>query len=237
MRVVSYNIRKGKGAHGRSAVDMGRIGTALRSLSPDLLLCQEVFHCSQGGPPQSDGLAEALGFTHFFGPNKYRSVGDHGNTTLTPLPVEHAENHDISTNPVERRGALYLRARMEDGQPLHVFNVHLGLNGFQRSAQISEIAGILERSATSSDPVVLAGDFNDWRKQLEPRVAAMGLTSVFSDRDADTPRTWHARRPVFPLDRIYVRNLRVKNAGSVDGEPWNALSDHLPLWAELTTAG
>ena len=49
----------------------------------------------------------------------------------------------------------------------------------------------------------------------------------------EAARTWHSRRPVFSLDRIYTRNLTVTAAKRLDGEPWSHLSDHLPLVAEL----
>ena len=232
IKLVSYNIRKGKGADGRSAIDMARIGAELEHLEPNLLTCQEVFHCARGGAPQSDGLAEAFGFPHYYGANKFRAVGHHGNTTLTSLPVTEHENHDISTNPVERRGALYVRAEV-DGVPLHVFNVHLGLDGYQRSTQLRRIGALMDEAVAHEEPVILAGDFNDWRKQLHAHVRKLDLHSVFEHLQRTMPKTWHARRPVLPLDRIYVRHLEVLDAGILSGAPWTDLSDHLPLWADL----
>jgi endonuclease/exonuclease/phosphatase family metal-dependent hydrolase len=109
IRVLTYNIRKGKGASGRATIDMGAMGEAMRAHPIDLVLCQEVFHCARTGASQSGHLAEALGFDSYYGANKFREMGHHGNTTLTRLRVQHFENHDISTNRVERRGALYVR--------------------------------------------------------------------------------------------------------------------------------
>lgn len=233
LRLITYNIRKGKGPSGREVVDMERIGAALAAQDVDLLMCQEVFHCGRTGHSQSDGLAEALGFTHYYGANKFRSVGHHGNTTLTKLPVDHSRNHDISTNPIERRGALHLRTHV-GGRRLHVFNVHLGLNGYQRATQLTKIGAVMREECASEDAVILAGDFNDWRQQLEARVQSdLGLTSALPGGPAQAPKTWHARRPMLPLDRIYVRNVQVKHAACLDGEPWSDLSDHLPLFAEL----
>lgn len=236
MKLITYNIRKGKGPRGRDAIDMERIGTAVRDQAADLLLCQEVFHCARTGASQSGGLADVLGFSSYYGANKYRSVGHHGNTTLTKLPVEQYENHDISTNRIERRGALYLRTQFE-GKPLHVFNVHLGLNGFQRSAQVTMIATLIEQLAAPEDPVILAGDFNDWRQQLEQRVVReLGLHNALSDELAAAPKTWHAQRPMLPLDRIYLRHLHAHTSGCLADHPWPELSDHLPLFAELEPA-
>jgi endonuclease/exonuclease/phosphatase family metal-dependent hydrolase len=58
--------------------------------------------------------------------------------------------------------------------------------------------------------------------------------NALGDHDPAIGRTWHARRPVFALDRIYARNLNVRRSGRFDGDPWSELSDHLPLFAELT---
>src|SRR5262249_15009644 len=106
IRVLTYNIRKGKGASGRESLPMSALGHAMRAHPIDLVLCQEVFHCARTGASQSGHLAEALGFDSYYGANKFREIGHHGNTTLTRLRVQHFENHDISTNNVERRGAL-----------------------------------------------------------------------------------------------------------------------------------
>lgn len=236
VRVITYNIRKGKGADGRSPVEMTAIGQALSQHSADLVLCQEVFHCARTGDSQSGLLAHAMGLPCYYGANKFRGVGHHGNSTFTRHQVDHFVNHDISTNRIERRGALYVRMLIGK-QPLHVFNVHLGLNGWQRMSQVKYIEGLLSQLARPSDPVLLAGDFNDWRQELDRRIVEeLGFVNALGDHDPAIGRTWHARRPVFALDRIYARNLRVQRAGRFDGQPWSELSDHLPLFAELKVA-
>jgi endonuclease/exonuclease/phosphatase family metal-dependent hydrolase len=233
IRVLTYNIRKGKGADGRSNVPMTELGGALRDHPIDVVLCQEVFHCARTGASQSHHLAEELGLDPYYGANKFREVGHHGNTTLTRLPVSSSQNHDISTNPVERRGALYVCVELT-GVRLHVFNVHLGLNRWQRSDQVTRVAQLMDERCQPGDPVLLAGDFNDWQKRLDPVITGeLGFRNVFEGREEQTVRTWHSRRPLFNLDRIYVKNLVPERAERLSGEPWSALSDHLPLWAEL----
>lgn len=233
VRVITYNIRKGKGAHGRSAVQMAALGQALAEHDADVVLCQEVFHSSRTGASQSGHLAQAMGLSSYYGANKFRAVGHHGNTTLTRLKVESFVNHDISTNRIERRGALYVRLGL-DGSPLHVFNVHLGLNRWQRLSQIKQIATVIAEVCGAGEPLLLAGDFNDWRHDLDRFIVGeLGLSNAFADHEPATILTWHARRPVFNLDRIYIRNLRVQRADRLHGAPWSELSDHLPLYAEL----
>jgi endonuclease/exonuclease/phosphatase family metal-dependent hydrolase len=236
VRVITYNIRKGKGANGRSAVEMRRMGSALSELGPDVLLCQEVFHCARTGGSQSGDLASELGLSSYYGANKFRSVGHHGNTTLTHLTVEHFENHDISTNRIERRGALYVRLRVAD-MPLHIFNVHLGLNRWQRAQQAQRVGELADRVSGGDEPVLIAGDFNDWRGEVDRYMEGeLGFDNPFRGQRPDELRTWHARRPVFNLDRIYTRHLEPADARRLHGDPWSDLSDHLPLLAELRPA-
>jgi endonuclease/exonuclease/phosphatase family metal-dependent hydrolase len=233
VRVITYNIRKGKGADGRSAIAMAAVGRALAEHRADLVLCQEVFHCSRTGSSQSGHLAQAMGLSSYYGANKFRVVGHHGNTTFTRLSVERFVNHDISTNRIERRGALYVRLSW-DNKPLHVFNVHLGLNRWQRLNQVRQISGLIQELTLAHEPVLLAGDFNDWNRELDRYIVDdLGFTNALGEQAPHAVRTWHSRRPVFSLDRIYIRDLGTYSAGRLDGEPWSELSDHLPLFADL----
>jgi len=205
----------------------------LGNLAVDLLLCQEVFHNEHTETSQSANLARVLGLNSYYGANKFRNIGHHGNTTFTRLSVEFFENHDISTNRIERRGALYVRSRF-NGLPLHIFNVHLGLSQNQRQQQIHQVQQIIEHQCPNGDPIILAGDFNDWSKRLNPMITEkLGFHNAFADIRAQAIRTWPAGLPVFGLDRIYLKNLNAVEVKRLDGKPWSELSDHLPLWAKL----
>ncbi len=128
---------------------------------------------------------------------------------------------------------LYAKLNV-DGRPLHVFNAHLGLNQRQRSVQIRRIAGLIGAAAAPSDAVLLAGDFNDWNRRLDRYVTKMmGMTNPLAHVSGRDSFTWHARRPVFNLDRVYVRNLHPIHGGRLCGAPWTELSDHFPLWVDL----
>ena len=233
IRLMTYNIRKGKGANGHAKNSMSKMAEALERLDVDLLLCQEVFHGGSEGFGQSEHLARQLRMNSYYGANKFRQVGHHGNTTLTRLKVERFENHDISTNPLEKRGALYVRLKYNGGG-LHVFNVHFGLNKTQRLRQLAQIESMVPERCTRGEPVVLAGDFNDWNRSLDRAVVeGLGFRNAFADLKDRETRTWHARRPLFGLDRIYVKNLTVNKVERLNGEPWSELSDHLPLLADL----
>jgi endonuclease/exonuclease/phosphatase family metal-dependent hydrolase len=234
IRFITYNIHKGKGAAGIGGRGrLAELGHALRPLHLDLVLCQEVSHLYQPAESQSAELGSILGLSSYYVPNKRRRDGHHGNATFTRHRIVHARNYDISTNRIERRGALYVCIDI-GGRPLHVINAHLGLNHGQRVHQVECIAAIVAEHTHPSDSVILAGDFNDWNQRLDDTIVRqMGFRNAFGHLPLEQVRTWHSRRPVFNLDRVYLRNLEAATTERLGGQPWEELSDHLPLIAEL----
>ena len=233
IRFLTYNIRKGKGASGRLDGSVAAIIAALAPKRPDVMFCQEVYHGEQRHIYQSTQIGQELGLAPYYEPNRRRRLCHYGNATFTHYPVEVMRNHNISTNPIEKRGVLYLKLQLH-GHPVHVYNAHLGLNQRQRSLQIRHIAHIISQTAKPGEPVVLAGDFNDWNRRIDRYVIhRMGLVNAFSHLHGRAALTWHVRRPIFNLDRVYVRNLRPSHSERLAGAPWDYLSDHFPLWVEL----
>ncbi|MEM6731960.1 MAG: hypothetical protein AAF658_10415, partial [Myxococcota bacterium] len=57
LHLVTYNIRKGKGASGRSRTAFHGVSQALRAYSCDLVLVQEAFHANHRDHHQSNELA------------------------------------------------------------------------------------------------------------------------------------------------------------------------------------
>jgi len=233
LRIVTYNIHKGRGASGRRRHDVSAIAAALASEACDLLLCQEVFHAHDRLPAQSVELAEALELTVAYVPNKHRRRGHHGNATLSRMELLEHRNFDLSRNRLERRGALYTRFRWGHAH-LHVLNVHLSLPHRQRLAQAQGIEVIIGQLVPEREPLILAGDFNDWRQRLDPGLCArLGLVNAFAGLRRRDAATWPAGRPLLVLDRVFLRNLRPVEARRLSGRPWRDLSDHLPLAVDV----
>ncbi|MBN1961958.1 MAG: endonuclease/exonuclease/phosphatase family protein [Deltaproteobacteria bacterium] len=229
IRFITYNIRKGKGASVFAGNYFKSLGNALRDYAPDLLLCQEVSHFYYPMISQSVELGKMLSLNSYYEPNKHRRDGHHGNATFTCHPVTHACNYDVSTNKIERRGVLYVCLEVAR-RKVHVLNVHLGLNQAQRIFQLKSITAILANRVQTSDAVIMAGDFNDWNRKLEKIIVnQLGFINALGHLPPQAVRTWHSRRPVFNLDRVYVRNIATKQALRLVGSPWRELSDHLPL--------
>ncbi|MCA8941467.1 MAG: endonuclease/exonuclease/phosphatase family protein, partial [Planctomycetes bacterium] len=205
MKVLTYNMHKGRDRKRNNVVV--DLAEAIAERQPDLLLCQEVFHGRTRDEEQCHRIAHAAGHDHVFGPNKFYPSGCHGNATFTHLPIEEHVNIDATESFFEKRGILHAVLHYADA-PLDVLNVHFSLTGRQRRRQWFKLA-----QAMPDDPamrVIAAGDFNDWRGNLDKRVRQSGLleNSLWALHRRER-RTFPARRPLFALDRIYVRGFRV----------------------------
>ncbi|MFZ2389941.1 MAG: endonuclease/exonuclease/phosphatase family protein, partial [Polaromonas sp.] len=86
----------------------------------------------------------------------------------------------------------------------------------------------------ASAPVIVAGDFNDWRRRAHAVLAqGANLHEVFVQAYGKAARTFPARLPVLALDRIYVRNAIGHAPLVLPIRPWSHLSDHAPLAATI----
>ena len=183
IRVVSYNIHKGRSALGRRE-SLNDLRLGLYGLRPDLVFLQEV----QGRndqlsilDAQHESLAAALRLDVAYGCNAIRNRSDHGNALLSRYTILEHENQDISDHRLEQRGLLHARIGI-DGRDVHCFVVHLGLFAGSRTRQIQALADRIGRLVPEGDPILVAGDFNDWGDRLAPLfVQQLGLYEVFSN--------------------------------------------------------
>ena len=99
------------------------------------------------------------------------------------------------------------------------------------------LAAYLENIADPDSPLIIAGDFNDWRNEADSLLSErLGLIEVFGGIGGDgglPGRSFPSKLPVLRLDRIYVRGFTVKQAQIHFGTPWSAISDHAALSAHL----
>jgi endonuclease/exonuclease/phosphatase family metal-dependent hydrolase len=102
---------------------------------------------------------------------------------------------------------------------------------------MDSLALYLESAAEPDSPLIIAGDFNDWRNEADELLAQrLGLIEVFGGEcgSAGSPgRSFPAKHPVLRLDRIYVRGFSVTHAEMHFGPPWSKISDHAALSAQL----
>lgn len=186
--------------------------------------------------PQYEFLADTIWHQHAYGRNAVSPAGHHGNALLSKFPILQHRNVDVSLDidGAEKRGLLHCELELPgSAYPLHAICVHLGLRESQRQRQIDLLGQLLHDAVPAQAPLVIAGDFNDWRLCAHQRLQReLHLQEVHAHAHGRTPRTFPARHPVLRLDRIYVRNLRHAPIG-LPKRPWSHLSDHAPLAAEV----
>lgn len=185
LKVLTYNIHKGKTPLG-TRPSFVSLKEALLRENADLIFLQEV----QGRNDLEDALhnqperlAEALGMHVVYGRNAIRRRTDHGNALLSRYPIVYQENQDISDHRLEQRGVLHAQICV-DQQIVHCFVVHLGLFKQSRKRQTEAISTRINRLVKPEEPMIIAGDFNDWGQLLSSKLmSVLHLEEVFEDKD------------------------------------------------------
>jgi endonuclease/exonuclease/phosphatase family metal-dependent hydrolase len=253
LHIATYNIHKGVSWFAQKP-RIHELREALESLDADLLFLQEV---------QGQHDRRALRHEHWplqgqhdylagdrrqavYGMNSVYQHGHHGNALLSRYPILHFKNHDVSDHRFEERGTLHCIVQLPE-QEVHCYVVHFGLFAAGRRRQTERLIQSIRAETPPDAPLVIAGDFNDWRNHLsEPLRQQLGVEEVFEhlSRPNGGPRSGRHRQPkaaltfpvgapFLPLDRIYVRGIKINSAKVLRGKPWRTLSDHAPLAADL----
>lgn len=202
LRVATYNIHKGvlRDVFGLRRVPVIHdLRARLHELDADLIFLQEVqgqnsrhatrYESFWPSEPQDVFLSRSPSLRNVFetayGNNATYMHGHHGNALLSRFPILHRENRDVSDHALEKRGILHCIVDI-GGLETHCFVVHLGLFARSRERQIDRLIEWIDQQVPASAPVLIGGDFNDWRDKLSGRLCeALGTQEVF---DACRPR-------------------------------------------------
>lgn len=248
--VVTWNIHKGFSQFNRRMM-VHELRERLRALGADIVFLQEVQglhlkhaeqHAQWPSAPQHEFLAADVWHSSAYGQNMVYDHGHHGNAILSRFPILHQHNQDVTHLRFERRGLLHCAIKLPQlDRPLHCVCVHLSLFARSRRRQLDALAAYIEAMAPADAPLLIAGDFNDWRNRAGKLLAQrLGLDEIFAiagRREGARPsRSYPAALPLFRLDRIYQRGLTVTAAHLHAGPPWSAISDHAALSATLNIA-
>lgn len=237
MRVLSYNIHKGF-SFGNTRYLLEEIRHSIRLVNADLVFLQEVVgenrnhhrRVKNWAAQQLEYLADEIWPHYAYGKNALYSHGHHGNAILSQQPFESFHNVDVSLLPTSQRGILM--GKIATG--VHVTCLHFGLFEFERRQQTQKLCEKVGQYVPAHEPLIIAGDFNDWRSQSHHTLLShMQLQEVFCEKFGRLARSFPARLPLFATDRIYFRNLELIDADILSGHPWNKLSDHCALYAEF----
>jgi endonuclease/exonuclease/phosphatase family metal-dependent hydrolase len=237
LRVLTLNAHQGFGALRRQDALL-RMRDAMRGANADLVFLQEIGVAGGSATlaSQYEVLADTVWPEHAYGRNAIAAGGHHGNALLSKYPIVNSRNVDASVGRMEPRGFLHCVLQAPHvSTPLHAICVHLALLESHRRQQIARLVDVMSTAVPKDAPLVIAGDFNDWRERAHfSLMHSLELEAACADASGRPPRTFPARWPMLRLDRIYLRNLAHRTL-RLPRQPWSALSDHAPLACEVWT--
>jgi len=244
IKILTYNIHKGFSTSNLRFI-LHDIKKSLQQVDADVLLLQEI----QGeriisnnrfddwpNNQQFEFLADQVWPHHAYGKNAIYRSGHHGNAILSKYPFLRWENIDVSFMRTASRSLLHGVIELPGmTKKLHIICVHLGLFGRERASQLSILVRRINSHIPPDEPLIIAGDFNDWRGHAESYLHQdLGVKEVFKNTHGSYARTFPALLPLLSMDRIYYRGLDVSHCQRLQDQPWNRLSDHTPLLAEFS---
>lgn len=240
MKVLTFNIHKGFNWSNKK-LTIKKLKNELELLHPDLVFLQEVvgenLKLSKKEPDwvenQFEFLADELWQDFAYAKNAVYDLRHHGNVIMSKFPIIKQEQIDISTNKLEQRGVLFCKVEHATG-PIDCYCIHLNLGHGGRKKQYKELTQIIGDRSKSINPVILAGDFNDWNKKAcDFLCEGSNLEEAYKSLHGDYAKTFPALKPALSLDRVYTRGFKVVKSQVLANKPWKDFSDHLPILTEL----
>lgn len=243
LKILTYNIHKGFSPGNRRFV-LHQMKAALQSVDADVIFLQEIQgkheiksgqHHDWPDESQFEFLADQIWSHHAYAKNAIYKSGHHGNAILSKYPFVRWENIDVSYMKSASRSLLHGVIQLDhSSKPVHVICVHLGLFAIERKLQLTKLVQRIEEQVPHSEPLIIAGDFNDWQGRSDTYLRKeLGITEVFKSESGKFARTFPAWMPILKMDRIYSRGLHLTQSHRLHDKSWRALSDHLPLLAEF----
>ena len=236
---LSFNIHKGFGPLNRKFT-LHDIKEFFKKTHADIVFLQEVVgenrqHAASvehwPDDPQYEFLADELWHHHAYAKNAVYEHRHHGNVILSKYPIIETNQINISKNQWEKRGVLFARIEMPNGKYLDSYCVHLNLLNRDRKRQYADLRRIIRHYSTGN-PIILAGDFNDWNKKASPGLDELGIYDAHKTLHGHYARTFPSILPLVPLDRCYT-NLEVIKAKVLYEWSNPLLSDHCPILIEV----
>ncbi|WP_372637861.1 endonuclease/exonuclease/phosphatase family protein [Cohnella sp.] len=219
LKVMSYNIRHGKGLDGK--VSLRRIAEVITKTQSDVVALQGVdrFMPRSGFRDQLKKLAKQLGMHACFSPSINLIMIQYGNAILSHYPIISKDIQYIGGSK-ERRSVLIVKLQINECV-VTIVNTHLGAHMSERIKQNSVLWSVLEKL---EQPTILAGDFNmemhdSFMKRLSSRWKKITPQNNLPTMENGTE-----------IDHIFV-NMSIEQA-TAKVIPYDA-SDHYPVIAEI----
>lgn len=239
--LITYNIHKGFGV-GTVSFSLPKMREALSHLNPDFVFLQEVQGehrkrqrriISWPESSQCAYIAENTWPYYVYAKNAVYHSGHHGNAILSKYSFTRCDNINLASIRRASRSILHAQLIIE-GITIHLLCVHLGFFKGERTKQAIAVMRRIKDLVPLDEPLLMAGDFNDWQNVLsKPLAEDLNVQEAFVLVEGQHARSFPAIRPALCVDRVYFRGMRVQEVACLQGKPWNRLSDHLPLYARF----
>lgn len=225
IKVATYNIHGWVGSDGKSNPE--RICAVIRELDTQVVGLQEVqFPVASSRQASEEVLWQQTGMFVAFGPTLDKTSGPFGNAILSKIPFAAVRLHELSYGNREPRGIIDVELDFQHVR-LRILVTHLGLQGRERHWQVKQLLRVVDEG--QQHPMLLMGDFNEW---LFFSRAMRRMHQIV--RPGPAPRSFPARFPLLPLDRIWARPKRIlRSVAAHRSVLARDASDHLPVIAEI----
>jgi len=231
LRLLTYNIRGGRGLNGRR--DYARIRHVLDRLDIDIAVLQEVdMRPSRGRHPSQ--LQELVGEHRphrLQGESLLEDGGWYGNLIASRFPIRRGVVHNLETGvDLEPRNAVDALIESPHGL-LRVIGTHLSLSYLERHSEARNLLRLMKAvDAEETAPLFLLGDINEWQWRSK-------LLRFLDDAMTALPcaATFPSIAPIFRLDRAWCDNtdaVRI-HAHRLAGRGMRLMSDHLPVVVDV----
>jgi endonuclease/exonuclease/phosphatase family metal-dependent hydrolase len=159
--------------------------------------------------------------------------GDTGVAILSKLPLEEVTRIDLPWHDCAWRPRLAMAATVGlGGTRLRIFNVHIDPHG-PLDNQHQQTEAVLKRAKDHDGASVILGDFNTLSKQKAVEIRHLLESHGYSTTFPNHTATWRGAGLRFHADWIFVRGARIDRWGVA--RPLS-VSDHWPVWAEISIA-
>ncbi|MGR8948723.1 MAG: endonuclease/exonuclease/phosphatase family protein [Gammaproteobacteria bacterium] len=241
--LVTLNMHKGISGDGAKSFILNELRDALAQTDADAVFLQETVGRNDAHAKRYDDWPETSQFEHIadtlwphfaYGKNAHYEAGHHGNAILSKYALRHWDNIDVSPYPFAASRSLLhaIISPAPTASPLHLICVHLGFLAFERRGQIETLCAHIDEHIPHDEPLIVAGDFNDWRGIADREFdEQLELHEAYREIHGGFARSFPARAPMLRLDRVYYRGLQLINIERLVDRQWKKLSDHIPLRA------
>ena len=209
MKILSYNIHKGMDAN--NIFTLNKMIKYLKNIDADIICLQEVLY------NQFAILKQSLKIDGVFAANINKPTLMYGIATLSKYEILKNE-HIFLKSKKEQRGFLYTNI-FYGKYCIDIINTHLGLDIYERRAQISEIMDYIKDLRRSK---IVCGDFNEKNISI----------NIFNDSAVYTN---YQSIPTFEKSNARIDYILVDKSLEIDKYYVDKiyLSDHFPIIVDI----